>query len=91
MKYILNKTTNSRDRYTLIKEGMGGAGDPKHYPTHLYSVANGVDRGNGYQGYESITYALKEDKFFPEEARRNLIEALDSIGFYDYLHELGLE
>lgn len=90
MKKILNKTTSTRDRYTLIDEGMGSHGNPAHYPTHAYSVANGSDRGNGYQGYSSITYALKECQWFPEDARANLIQTLKELGFEQYLKEIGV-
>lgn len=61
MKIILNKTKNSRDRYTLINKGMGGFGLPENHPNNMYSVINGVDRGNGYQGYMSIDYFLSCD------------------------------
>lgn len=90
MKFILNKTRSSWHRYTLIDEGMGGAGDPPHYPTHRYSVVNGVDRGNGYQGYSSIRYFLKE-AYVPARAKRSLSIKLREMGFGQYVDSLELD
>lgn len=59
MKIILNKTKISGDRYTLINDGMGGFGLPENHYQNKFSIANGVDRGHGYQGYMSIDYFLK--------------------------------
>ena len=86
---ILNKTRSSRDRYILIKSPMGCFGDPDYYPTYSYSVANGVDRGNGYQGYSNLTYFLK-DEYSPLEAKHNLIVWLKRHGYKRYIKEESL-
>ena len=88
MSQILNKTQKHKDRFTLITDGMGCVGDPEHYPTHTLSVATGVNRGNGYQGYMSVTYALTECEYIPQEARLNLIRALNKLGYAQYIVEL---
>lgn len=91
MKYILNRTKSSQDRFTLIDGSMGSAGDPEHWPTHKFEIANGVDKGNGYQGYMNITYALKECSYFPEDARKRLIWVLSTGGYKRYLEEIGVK
>lgn len=89
MKLILNKTTKSSDRLTLIEGAFGNAGDPQHYPTHKFVVVTGVNRGNGYQGYMSVTYALTEcGAWMPSEARLNLIRFLVANGFAQYIVDL---
>ena len=61
---------SSRDRYYLIKDGrgMGGAGKAEDHYLRQWVVVNGVDRGNGYQGYHSIDYALSVS-WIPEAAK----------------------
>ena len=86
----LNTTRNSRDRYYVVKGGQGNYGLPKHYPDHSYGLVAGVDRGNGYQEYTSITYCLKECDWFPKEARDNLIYFLHRHGYNAYLIEMGI-
>ncbi len=88
-RYKLNQTRSSRDRLYLLHEGMGGFGDPEDYPTHAWCVVNGVDRGNGYQGYMSVTYALKECKWIDPETKVNLRATLRMLGFGKYVD--GLE
>ena len=65
---ILNTTTKARDRYRIINDGMGCHGDPISDPTHHWSIAEGVDRGNGYQGYMSLDYFFQAD-FVPRTAK----------------------
>lgn len=77
----LNKSRSSRDRYYLINQSMGNAGSPANAPENSYSVVNGIDRGNGFQGYMSIPYCLKECKYFPEDAKQNLIKELQKLGY----------
>jgi hypothetical protein len=89
MKYILNKTKQTSERYSLIDEGMGGFGDPDYYPTHKYSVVWGVDRGNGYQGYLSISYAFTRD-YIPDEAKNNLVKFLTQLGYFEYLKDKNM-
>lgn len=76
MKLILNKTINSSERYTLISGSMGSYGEPITSINHKYSVGIGVDRGNGYQGYMSVSYALDGDRIPPEAQTkiRSIIE-----------------
>lgn len=74
---ILTRSKSSRERYKLVKDGrgMGGYGmPPDHYSRH-WLVVNGVDRGNGYQGYMSVDYALSED-CLPESAKALIRETL---------------
>ena len=89
---ILNKTTKSRDRYKVLPGSAGNYGDPANSPTHKFMVVEGVDRGNGYQGYSSVAYVLLDSRasHFPAEARRNLIQFLASKGYGDWLAENGI-
>lgn len=79
MKLLLNKTRNVRDRYYLIDGKMGCYGEPDNHANHKYQVANGVDRGNGYQGYMSVSYALTLD-YFPKEAKAKILAILKKEG-----------
>jgi hypothetical protein len=83
MKTILNKTTKTRERYTLINESMGNCNEPNNSPTHKYSIANGIDRGNGYQGYMSIDYFLTID-YISNDIKNNLKKILVSLGYLQY-------
>jgi hypothetical protein len=72
MKIKLNSARSSRDRFYLIRDGrgMGGYGNPPDHYSHQWVVANGIDRGNGYQGYFSVDYVLSgELTWIPEEVR----------------------
>jgi hypothetical protein len=73
----LNSSQSSRDRYYLIHDGkgMGGYGKDKDHYLNNWVVVNGVDRGNGYQGYMSIDCALKEG-YVPEEAKAIIRQTL---------------
>lgn len=73
MKLVLNKTKSHADRYYLINGAMGNHGKKENHANHKYSIANGIDRGNGYQGYSSVSYFLKESHF-PKEAKSKVIE-----------------
>lgn len=87
---ILNKTNRHSDRLHLIPEGMGGAGDPIYSPHHKWSIASGVNRGNGYQGYMQILYFLTKCEWAPEEAKQNCIRALQEKGYGVWLQHMGL-
>jgi DNA-directed RNA polymerase subunit RPC12/RpoP len=87
---ILNKTIKHRDRYKVIPGSQGSYGDPDYYPTHKYTIANGIDRGNGYQGYSSITYFLTEMEYAPIEAKTNLKKFLKKKGYDRYLNKITL-
>lgn len=54
---------NLGSRTFLINDGqgMGGAGMPDDHYLRNWIVAQGTNRGNGYQGYMSIDYALTAD------------------------------
>jgi hypothetical protein len=67
-KILLNSTTQVRDRYYLIDGNMGNAGEPENHVNHYYQIANGIDRGNGYQGYSSVSYFLTLD-YIPQAAK----------------------
>jgi len=88
MRVILNNTIKHSDRYSLINEGQGGYGDPLYYPTHKFCVVNGIDRGNGYQGYLSVTYALQHDSV-PKEVKARLKALLIRNGYSKYLSEVA--
>lgn len=72
-KIILNKTQNHSERYTLINGSMGSHGTPANHANRRYEIANGVDRGNGYQGYTSVSYFLTQE-YVPQEAKNKVIE-----------------
>lgn len=80
MKIPLNKNRSSRLRYYLINEGMGGSGEDLNSPLHKYSIANGIDKGNGFQGYMSIKYALKCE-YLTEEIKSNIKKELKKLGY----------
>ncbi|MFA5935040.1 MAG: hypothetical protein WC827_04095 [Candidatus Paceibacterota bacterium] len=80
MKIILNKTKRSSERYTLISGAMGSYGELKTSPNHSFNIANGIDKGNGYQGYSPVTYFLTSD-FAPIEAKNKCKEILKSFGY----------
>lgn len=71
----LTSAQRSLDRYYLIKDGkgMGGHGEPPEHYLNQWVVANGVDRGDGFQGYYSVNYALTLDEL-PDEAKKLIQE-----------------
>jgi len=81
MKVILNKTKNSSERHTLISGSMGSAGEPATSPNHKFKVANGVDRGNGYQGYMAVSYFLNGECYAPKEAVNKCKKILQNLGY----------
>ena len=81
MAIILNKTTKHLDRYYLINGCMGCYGEPESSPNHKYEIANGVNRGYGYQGYMSVTYALSNESYMPKEVKNTLISILKLKGY----------
>ena len=89
MNLILNKAKKASDRYHLLSGSMGSYGDPENYPTHKYEIAIGVDRGNGYHCYMSVTNML-EEAFCPREAYDNLVSFLKCAGYGKYLSEIKL-
>jgi len=72
-KWALTSSKSSRQRYYLIKDnqGMRGASKPPNHYLNLFSVVNGIDRGNGYQGYMSIDYAL-QCGYIPNHAKAKI-------------------
>lgn len=76
MKLLLNKTRRSSVRFYLIDGSMGSYGEPANHANHKYQVANGIDRGHGYQGYMAISYALNECTYLPAEAKAKIKEVL---------------
>lgn len=70
VKISLVKSRSSRERQYLIRDGqgMGGAGEPAYHYSNAWVVASGVDRGNGYQSYMSVDYALTCE-WLPENAK----------------------
>lgn len=72
MKIQLTKSISSRERYYLVNGSQGNAGDPKNHANHYYHIVNGIDRGNGYQGYISVSYFLTLD-YIPQSAKNKVI------------------
>lgn len=75
LRIALTTSRSPRERYYLLKDGrgMGGAGEPPEHHSHSWVVVNGVDRGNGYQGYMSVDYALSDEvTWLPESAKRRI-------------------
>lgn len=74
MATVLTTSRSSRERYVLIPDGkgMGGYGKSRCHYLNRWVVANGVDRGNGYQGYMSVDYAISEESSLPEKAKSKI-------------------
>lgn len=81
MYMILNKTRKHRDRYILVNGPQGNYGYPPNHANHKFHVANGIDKGNGFQGYLSVSYALDKDSYVPEEAKNRLRQILTKLGY----------
>jgi len=75
MKMPLTHSRSSRERYYLIYGSMGSYGCPTNHANHKYQVANGIDKGNGYQGYSSVSYFLTQPDI-PQHVKNNLIKFL---------------
>jgi hypothetical protein len=77
IKVQLTKSRSSRDRHYLIRDGkgMGGGGKPEDHYLNRWVVVTGVDRGNGYQGYMSVDYALTCD-WLPDGAKAVIRDTL---------------
>ena len=77
MKLQLTKSKYSHERYFLINGSMGSYGEPTNHANHKYQIANGIDRGNGYQGHMSVSYFLSAE-YIPQSAKDKLITFLKS-------------
>lgn len=75
MKLQLTHSRSSRDRYYLISGSMGNAGFAENHANHRYQIANGIDKGNGYQGYMSVSYFLTQG-YIPQSAKNKVISIL---------------
>jgi len=75
MKLQLTHSKSSRDRYYLIDGSMGNHGEPPNHANHKYQIANGIDKVNGYQGYMSVSYFLKQE-FIPASAKTKVMSQL---------------
>lgn len=73
MKLQLTHSKSSRDRYYLISGSMGSYGTPDNHVNQKYEIAEGIDRGNGYQGYMSVSYFLTLD-YIPKSAKNIVIQ-----------------
>ena len=81
MKTVLfNKSKNCRDRYYLLHGSMGGAGEPANHANNHFEVVNGVDLGDGYQGYMSVSYALSYE-YLPKVVKAALRACLSRMGY----------
>ena len=79
MKIQLTKSKSSRDRYYLVSGSMGNYGCAANHANNHFEIVNGIDRGYGYQGYQSVDYFLKSD-YIPHEAKAKVREVLKSKG-----------
>ena|ERR1044072_2487196 len=70
VKIPLTKSKSSTDRYYLVSAdgSMGNIEEPDNHANHKYQIVKGVDKGNGYQGYMSVSYFLQQDRF-PQSAK----------------------
>jgi len=59
---------------------MGNAGEKPNHANHFLQVVNGVDRGNGYQGYMAVSYAL-EQNYLPESAKAIIRRTIKKNGY----------
>jgi len=79
---ILNKTKFHRERYQIVKGSMDSYGEEFGHPNYHYEIVNGIDRGNGYQGYMSVSYFLKNEYgYIPKEAIENCKRFLKRKGY----------
>jgi urocanate hydratase len=69
-KYLGNTDGTIRGRLYLMSGdgGMGGAGESKDHYLNRFSIAEGIDRGCGFQGYMSIDYALAQE-YIPQQIK----------------------
>lgn len=56
--------------------GSGSSGDHPQSPNHYLGVVEGVDRGNGFQGYMSVDYLLDKEKGLSFQIRQRTKQAL---------------
>ena len=77
MKIKLNTTQKTRDRYYLISGSMGSYGNPVNHANHKFQICNGIDRGNGYQGYMSVSYFLTVD-YISQEMKNKVTDICKS-------------
>lgn len=75
MKVQLTHSKSSRDRYYLIPGQMGNYGCAENHVNHKYQIANGIDKGNGYQGYMAVSYFLTQE-YIPQAAKNKVIAIL---------------
>lgn len=83
MKVQLTHSKSSRERYYLIQGQMGSAGESRNHVNHHAEIANGIDRGNGYQGYMAVSYFLKLE-YIPQSAK-NIVINFCKKNNYSYL------
>lgn len=72
VKIQLTHSKSSRDRYYLVSGSMGNAGTPSNHANNKLEIVNGIDRGNGYQGYMSVDHFLKQE-YIPQSAKNIVI------------------
>lgn len=73
MNLILVKTRNPRDRYRLIDGSSGRHGTTKNHVNNYFQIVAGIDKGNGYQCYLSVSYFLTLD-YVPQQAKETVIQ-----------------
>lgn len=78
-KILLIGGKSSYNRYYLISGSMGNHGTPANHVNNKYSIANGVDMGNGYQGYMSVSYFLSLP-YTPQSAKNKIIDICNAEG-----------
>ncbi len=80
MKIQLTKSKSSRDRYYLVRGSMGNIGTKSSHANNHFEIVNGIDRGNGYQGYQSVDYFLNCE-YIPNDAKIKVREILNEYGY----------
>jgi hypothetical protein len=79
-KIALTHSRSSRERYYLISGYMGNLGKSYNHVNNHFKIANGIDKGNGYQGYMAVSYFLKQDSI-PQSVKDMIIKICKEKGY----------
>jgi len=75
MKILLTHSKSSSKRYYLVSGSMGNAGESVNHVNNHFQIVNGIDRGNGYQGYIAVSYFLTLD-YIPQSAKDKVMKII---------------